>query len=46
MELYAEWVKEEKIDIVNVLFVTGIIGLLSEFEQWLVENDYIVKMEE
>ena len=44
--LYLEWIKEEKIDVVNVIFIEGISGLLYKFEQWLVDNNYIVKTEE
>lgn len=45
-DLYLNWIKEEKIDVVNVLLIEGISGLLFKFEKWLIENNYIVKMED
>ena len=42
--LYLEWIKEDKIDVLNILFIEGISGLLSKFEDWLVENTYLVKV--
>jgi len=40
--LYREWLKEEKVNVEDMLLHVGIDGLLFSFERWLEDNGYLI----
>ena len=41
--LFDKWLEEEVVDVNLALLLYGVVGMLSEFESWLRQNNYLIE---